>query len=59
MSKMTGDWTKLQAKLNDISKGKVKDDMEEQLQDSANDLEEAAVEKAAVVSNTEERKSDE
>lgn len=41
MSKMTGDWTKLQAKLNDISKGKVKDDMEEQLQDSANDLKEA------------------
>ena len=41
MSKMTGDWTKLRAKLNDISKGKVKDDMEEQLQDSANDLKEA------------------
>lgn len=41
MSKMTGDWTRLQAKLNDISKGKVKDDMEEQLQDSANDLKEA------------------
>ena len=41
MSKMTGDWTKLKAKLNDISKGKVKDDMEEQLQDSANDLKEA------------------
>lgn len=41
MSKMTGDWTKLQAKLNDISKGKVKDDMEEQLRDSANDLKEA------------------
>lgn len=41
MSKMTGDWTKLQAKLNDISKGKVNDDMEEQLQDSANDLKEA------------------
>lgn len=41
MSKMTGDWTKLQAKLNDISKGKVKDDMEEQFQDSANDLKEA------------------
>ena len=41
MSRMTGDWTKLQAKLNDISKGKVKDDMEEQLQDSANDLKEA------------------
>lgn len=41
MSKMTGDWTKLQAKLNDISKGKVKDDMKEQLQDSANDLKEA------------------
>lgn len=41
MSKMTGDWTKLQAKLNDISKGKIKDDMEEQLQDSANDLKEA------------------
>lgn len=41
MSKMTGDWTKLRAKLNDISKGKVKDDMEGQLQDSANDLKEA------------------
>lgn len=41
MSRMTGDWSELKAKLKDISRGKVKDDMEEQLQDSAEDLKEA------------------
>lgn len=41
MSRMTGDWTELRARLNRISRGEIKDDMEDQLQESADDLKEA------------------
>ena len=41
MSKMTGDWKVLKAKLNDISSGKIKEDMEEQLQSSAKEIQQS------------------